>query len=158
MKVESLDQTKLKDVGLDTCNHDIHLSSREVPRLDEHEPQLQPLPSCPSLDVSLGDERGLVPPIKQRSPDSFRMKCLFVRDGLNLANKLTAKEMSGLVQIVRYIRAPIALKYGTSGPRTSSSSSHGRNGSLSTLSDLLTIEVLKGFALSILNRFKSFSV
>ena len=46
-------------------------------------------------------------------------QCLFVGDELNLANKFTAKEMSGLVQLVRYIRAPIALRYGTSGPRTS---------------------------------------
>ncbi|GKC33676.1 hypothetical protein Tco_1046060 [Tanacetum coccineum] len=85
-------------------------------------------------------------------------QCLFVGDELNLANKLTAKEMSGLVQFVRYIRAPIALKYGTSGPRISSSSSQGQNGSLPTLSDLPTIGVLKGFSLSILNRFKSFSM
>ncbi|GKD26690.1 hypothetical protein Tco_1232904, partial [Tanacetum coccineum] len=66
-------------------------------------------------------------------------QCLLVGDELNLANKLTAKEMSGLVQFARYIRAPITLRYGTSGPRTSSSSSQGRNGSLSTLSDLPTI-------------------
>nr|GEX92892.1 ribonuclease H-like domain-containing protein [Tanacetum cinerariifolium] len=38
------------------------------------EPQPQPLYSYPSLDVSLGDERGLEPPIKPLSPDSFRMK------------------------------------------------------------------------------------
>ncbi|GKC07952.1 hypothetical protein Tco_0999562 [Tanacetum coccineum] len=71
---EPLDYTKLEDVGLDTCNHGIPLSSREVPSFDEQEPQPQPLPNCPSLDVSLGDERGPAPPIKQHSPDSFRMK------------------------------------------------------------------------------------
>ncbi|GKC37964.1 hypothetical protein Tco_1050348 [Tanacetum coccineum] len=31
---------------------------REVPSFDEPEPQPQPLPSCPSLDESLGEERG----------------------------------------------------------------------------------------------------
>ncbi|GJW41558.1 hypothetical protein Tco_0067403 [Tanacetum coccineum] len=29
---------------------------------------------CPPLDISLGDKRGLEPPIKPHSPDSFRMK------------------------------------------------------------------------------------
>nr|GEU58746.1 reverse transcriptase domain-containing protein [Tanacetum cinerariifolium] len=47
---------------------------REVPSIDELEPHPNPLPSFPSLDVSLGDERGPEPPIKPRSPDSFRMK------------------------------------------------------------------------------------
>ncbi|GJV70582.1 hypothetical protein Tco_1490577, partial [Tanacetum coccineum] len=65
-----LDQTKLEDVGL--TNHNISLSSREVPSVDELEPQL--LPNCPSLDVSLEDERGPEPPIKPHSPDSFKMK------------------------------------------------------------------------------------
>ncbi|GJV44099.1 hypothetical protein Tco_1428635 [Tanacetum coccineum] len=74
MEVEPLDQTKLEDVGLNTCNHDIPLSSREVPSFDEPEPQPNPLPNCLSLDVSLGKERGLKPPIKPHSPDSFRMK------------------------------------------------------------------------------------
>ncbi|KAJ0557727.1 hypothetical protein HanIR_Chr07g0328461 [Helianthus annuus] len=65
--------------------------------------------------------------------------------------------MSGLVQFVIYISAPIAPRYGTSGQRTSSLSSQGRNGSFLTLSDLTTIGVLKGFALSILKRFNNFS-
>ncbi|GKF58911.1 hypothetical protein Tco_0175697, partial [Tanacetum coccineum] len=64
----------LEDLGLNTCNHDIPLSSREVPSLDELKPQPQPLPSCPSFDVSLGNQRGPEPPIKPHSPDSFRMK------------------------------------------------------------------------------------
>ncbi|GJV47451.1 hypothetical protein Tco_1437663 [Tanacetum coccineum] len=38
------------------------------------EPQPQPLPNYPSLDASLGNERGPKPPIKPPSPDSFRMK------------------------------------------------------------------------------------
>ncbi|GJW95199.1 zf-CCHC domain-containing protein [Tanacetum coccineum] len=74
MEVEPLNQTQLDDVGLDTCNHGIPLSSREVPSLDELEPQLKPLPNCPSLDVSLGKERGPKPPIKPHSLDIFRMK------------------------------------------------------------------------------------
>ncbi|GKA96200.1 hypothetical protein Tco_0818295 [Tanacetum coccineum] len=60
--------------GLNTCNHDIPLSSREVPSFDKMKPQPQPLPTYPPLDISLGDKRGLKPPIKPHSPDSFRMK------------------------------------------------------------------------------------
>ncbi|GKD03213.1 hypothetical protein Tco_1178187 [Tanacetum coccineum] len=74
IKVETLDQTKLEDIGLNTCNDDIPLSFREVPSFDEPKPQPQPLPNCLSLDVSLGDERGPKPPINPLSLDSFRMK------------------------------------------------------------------------------------
>ncbi|GKB64266.1 hypothetical protein Tco_0920452 [Tanacetum coccineum] len=74
MEVEPLDHTKLKDVGVDTFNHDIPLSSREVPIFNEPEPQPQPLPSCPSLDECLGEERGYDPPTKPHSPDSLKMK------------------------------------------------------------------------------------
>ncbi|GJT00327.1 ribonuclease H-like domain-containing protein [Tanacetum coccineum] len=76
IEVEPLDKTQLEDLGLNTCNHDITLSFRDVPSFDEPEPQPQPLPNCPPLDVSLGNERGLKPPIKPHSPDSFRMKVL----------------------------------------------------------------------------------
>ncbi|GJR12673.1 hypothetical protein Tco_0795325 [Tanacetum coccineum] len=69
---EPLDQTKLEDVGL--TSHNISLSSGEVPSLDEPKPQPQPLPSCPSFDVSLENQRGPEPPINLPSPDSFRMK------------------------------------------------------------------------------------
>nr|GFB02401.1 hypothetical protein [Tanacetum cinerariifolium] len=48
IKVESLDEISLEDLGLNTCNHDIPLSSRE--------------------------ERDPKPPIKPPSLDSFRMK------------------------------------------------------------------------------------
>ncbi|GJW85855.1 hypothetical protein Tco_0159000 [Tanacetum coccineum] len=72
--VEPLDKTQLKDLGLNTCNHDIPLSSREVSIFDEPKPQPQPLLNCPSLDVSLGNERGPEPPIKPHISDSFRMK------------------------------------------------------------------------------------
>ncbi|GKF06007.1 hypothetical protein Tco_0036675, partial [Tanacetum coccineum] len=45
-----------------------------VSSFDKPEPQPQPLPSCPSLEVDLGEERGLEPPVKPPSLDSFRMK------------------------------------------------------------------------------------
>ncbi|GKE25546.1 hypothetical protein Tco_1440930, partial [Tanacetum coccineum] len=76
IEVEPLDETQLEDLGLNTCNHAIPFSSTKVPSFDEPEPQPQPLPNCPPLDVSLGNERGLKPPIKPHSPDSFRMKVL----------------------------------------------------------------------------------
>ncbi|GJY34070.1 hypothetical protein Tco_0418539, partial [Tanacetum coccineum] len=74
IEVEPLDETPLEDLGLNTCNHDILLSSREIPNFDETEPQPKPFPSFPSLEVDLGEKRDLEPPIKPPSPDSFRMK------------------------------------------------------------------------------------
>ncbi|GKB15259.1 hypothetical protein Tco_0849182 [Tanacetum coccineum] len=74
IEVEPLDETPLEDLVFNTCNHDIPLSSKEIPSIDEPEPQQQPLPNCLSLDVSLREERGPEPPIKPHSPDSFRMK------------------------------------------------------------------------------------
>nr|GFA35860.1 ribonuclease H-like domain-containing protein [Tanacetum cinerariifolium] len=74
IKVGTLDETPLEDLGLNTYNHNIPLSSREVPSFDKPNPQ--PLPNCPPLDAILGNERGLKPPIKPHSPDSFRMKAL----------------------------------------------------------------------------------
>ncbi|GJV11508.1 hypothetical protein Tco_1353049 [Tanacetum coccineum] len=76
MEVEPLDETQLEDLGLNTCNPNIPLSSREVPSFDEPEPQPNPSPNCPSLDVSLGEERGSEPPIKTHIPDIFRMKVI----------------------------------------------------------------------------------
>ncbi|GKB13271.1 hypothetical protein Tco_0847194 [Tanacetum coccineum] len=38
MEVEPLDHTKLEDLGLNTCSHDIFLSSREISSVDESEP------------------------------------------------------------------------------------------------------------------------
>nr|GEW12361.1 integrase, catalytic region, zinc finger, CCHC-type, peptidase aspartic, catalytic [Tanacetum cinerariifolium] len=71
---KTLDETPLEDLGLNTCNHDIPLSSREIPSFDEPEPQPQPFSSFLSLEVDLGDKRGPEPPIKPLSPDSSRMK------------------------------------------------------------------------------------
>nr|GEV74814.1 hypothetical protein [Tanacetum cinerariifolium] len=73
IEVKPLHEPQLKDLGLNTCNHDIPLNSRKVPSFDEPKPQPQPLPNCPPLDVNLGDKRGPNPPIKPHSPDSFRM-------------------------------------------------------------------------------------
>ncbi|GKB61650.1 hypothetical protein Tco_0917836, partial [Tanacetum coccineum] len=70
VELEPLDKTQLEDLGLNTCNHGIPISNREVPSFDEPEPQPNPLLNCLSLDVSQGEE----PPIKPHSPDSFRMK------------------------------------------------------------------------------------
>ncbi|GJX66718.1 hypothetical protein Tco_0301061 [Tanacetum coccineum] len=77
MEVEPLKETQLEDLGLNTCNHDIPLSSMEVPSFDELEPQPKPLPNYPSLDVSLGEERSPEPPTKPNCPESFRMKSIF---------------------------------------------------------------------------------
>nr|GEU57978.1 hypothetical protein [Tanacetum cinerariifolium] len=85
MKVEPFDHTKLKDVGMDTFNHDIPLSSRKVHSFDESEPQPHPLPSCPSLDERLGEERGHDPPTKPHSLDILRMK---VVDHLTIIHSL----------------------------------------------------------------------
>ncbi|GJU56766.1 hypothetical protein Tco_1234532 [Tanacetum coccineum] len=72
MEVEPLHETQLEYLGLNTCNHDIPLSSREVPSFDEPEPQL--LPNFLPLDENIRDKRGTDPPIKSYSPDSFKMK------------------------------------------------------------------------------------
>ncbi|GJZ53757.1 hypothetical protein Tco_0608642 [Tanacetum coccineum] len=44
-------EVKLEDLSLNTCSHDLFLSSKEAPSVDELEPQL--LPNFPSLDVNL---------------------------------------------------------------------------------------------------------
>ncbi|GJU90355.1 hypothetical protein Tco_1302778 [Tanacetum coccineum] len=72
MEVEPLHEPQLEDLGLNTCNHDISLSSREVPSFDEPEPQL--LPNFSPLDINLRGKIGIDPPIKPYSPDSFRME------------------------------------------------------------------------------------
>ena len=72
MEVEPLEQAPLEDIGLNTCNDNLTLSSREFPSVDEPEPQL--LHNFSSLDLHLGDKRGADPPINQYYPGSFRMK------------------------------------------------------------------------------------
>ncbi|GKB89371.1 hypothetical protein Tco_0961643 [Tanacetum coccineum] len=72
MEVEPLDHMKLEDLGLNTNTHDLFLSFKGFPSVDEPEPQL--LPNFSPLDVNLGDKRGTDPPINPYSPGSFRMK------------------------------------------------------------------------------------
>nr|GFA23514.1 hypothetical protein [Tanacetum cinerariifolium] len=74
MEVEPLDHMKPEDLGLNTCSHDLFLSSRKIPSFDDLEPQPKPLPNYPSLDISLGEERGPNPPIKPNNSDSCKMK------------------------------------------------------------------------------------
>ncbi|GKA19070.1 hypothetical protein Tco_0698985 [Tanacetum coccineum] len=74
-EVEPLDYMKLEDIGLNTCSHDLFLSSRELPSVDESEPQL--LPNFSHLDVNLRGKRGTDPYINPYSPSSFRMKVIF---------------------------------------------------------------------------------
>ncbi|GKC27617.1 hypothetical protein Tco_1034911 [Tanacetum coccineum] len=66
IEVEPLNETKLKEVGLN-CNHNTLFSSWKIPIFDGLEPQ--PLLNSPSLDVSLGDVIGPEPPIKPHSID-----------------------------------------------------------------------------------------
>jgi hypothetical protein len=74
IEVEPLNQTQLEDIGLNTYNDNLTLSSREVPSFDEPEPQPKPLPNLPSLDENLGIEIGSDPPIKPYSLGSLRTK------------------------------------------------------------------------------------
>ncbi|GJZ70265.1 hypothetical protein Tco_0633815 [Tanacetum coccineum] len=62
-------------------------STWEVPSFDKPEPQPQPLPSFPSLDESLGEERGHDPQTKPHSPDSLRMK--MIEDDWELESKVS---------------------------------------------------------------------
>ncbi|GJS04783.1 putative ribonuclease H-like domain-containing protein [Tanacetum coccineum] len=72
IEVEPLDHTKLEDLGLNTCSHDLFSSSRKFPSVDELEHQ--PLPNLPFLDVNLGGKRGIDLPINPYSLGSFKMK------------------------------------------------------------------------------------
>ncbi|GJX79591.1 hypothetical protein Tco_0327740 [Tanacetum coccineum] len=57
---------KLEDLGLNTDTHDLFLSSKGFPSVDEPEPQL--LLKVSPLDVTLGDKRGTDPPINPYRP------------------------------------------------------------------------------------------
>lgn len=74
IEVEPLDQAQLENIGFNTCSDDLSSSSKEVPSFDDPEPQPNPLPNLPSLDESLGIEKGLDPPIKPYSLGSFTLK------------------------------------------------------------------------------------
>ena len=84
-------------------------------------------------------------------------QCLRVGAELNLANKLTENAISGLVHCAKYNKAPIALRYGTSGLSSASFSSLGRKGSFLASRDSTIIGELNGCALSMLNCFNTFS-
>ncbi|GJT64216.1 hypothetical protein Tco_1015696, partial [Tanacetum coccineum] len=70
------------------------MEDKEIPNLDELEPQPQPLPSCPSFDISLIEERGPEPLIKPHSPDSFRIK--MIEDDWRLESKEVSLLRKGL--------------------------------------------------------------
>ncbi|GJY37780.1 hypothetical protein Tco_0424144 [Tanacetum coccineum] len=72
VEVEPLDHIKLEDIGFNTNTHDLFLSYKGFPSVDEPEPQL--LPNFTPLDVNLGDKRGTDPPINPYSLGGFRMK------------------------------------------------------------------------------------
>ncbi|GJV88373.1 hypothetical protein Tco_1532311 [Tanacetum coccineum] len=74
-EVEPLDHMKLEDLCLNTNTHDLFLSSKGFPSVDEPEPQL--LLKFSHLDVNLGDKRGANPPINPYRSSSFRIKVIF---------------------------------------------------------------------------------
>ncbi|GJR30768.1 hypothetical protein Tco_1107000 [Tanacetum coccineum] len=67
IEVKPLNKPQLADLGLNTCNHDIPFSSREVPSFDKPKPQPQPLRNYPSMVCSIGDEKALNHPINHFS-------------------------------------------------------------------------------------------
>ncbi|GKD59668.1 hypothetical protein Tco_1297177, partial [Tanacetum coccineum] len=69
IEVEPFDQTQLEDLGLNTCNHNIPLNNRDIPSVDELEPQL--LPNFSPLDIN---KRGTDSAINPYNSGSFRIK------------------------------------------------------------------------------------
>ncbi|GKB98243.1 hypothetical protein Tco_0984380 [Tanacetum coccineum] len=102
IEVEPLNETKLKEVGLN-CNHNTPFSSREVPSFNGPEPQ--PLLNSPSLDVSLGDVIGPEPPIKPHSPDSSNMKGLESKEVSPLGEELSLFDRPNEVERGRILEA-----------------------------------------------------
>jgi hypothetical protein len=68
----------------------------------------------------------------------------FVGVEIYLANKLTAKVISDLIQFTRYMSAPMKLRHGTFRLRIYLSSSSGQKISFFVSSDRTIIDVLKG--------------
>ena len=99
IEVDTLDQTQLEEIGLNTSSDDLSFSSMEVPSFDEPEPQPKPLPNLPSLDVNLGNEIGPDPPIKPFSPGSFTLKVVDSRPCIEEAN-------IGVNHDLRYLHHP----------------------------------------------------
>ncbi|GKC86224.1 hypothetical protein Tco_1141941 [Tanacetum coccineum] len=108
MEVEPLYHTKLEDLGLNTCSHDLFPSSREFPCVDEPEPQ--PLPNLPFLDVDLGGKRGTDPPINPYSPGSFRTKLYLTRRSLEVLMKFHWKTLGGRSNQLSHVSSPLLSK------------------------------------------------
>ncbi|GJQ99652.1 hypothetical protein Tco_0522637 [Tanacetum coccineum] len=74
MEVEPLNQLQQEDLGLNTCSHNLSLSFREVPIVDELEPQS--LPNFLSLDIKVIEDdflgEGLSLPIKTKELENGR--------------------------------------------------------------------------------------
>ncbi|GJT97826.1 hypothetical protein Tco_1093344 [Tanacetum coccineum] len=76
MEVEPLYHTKLEDLGLNTCSHDLFPSSREFsPTFILVQGKPQPLPNFLSLDVDLGGKRGTDPPINPYRNNKWELAC-----------------------------------------------------------------------------------
>jgi hypothetical protein len=107
IEVEPLDQTQLDEIGLNTCSHNLSLSSKEVLSFDEPEPQPNPLPNLPSLDESLRIEKGPDPPIKPYSPSSL---------GIKLVDSKICREEAdiGVNHDVTYLHHPFVTRTKTS--------------------------------------------
>ncbi|GJZ37692.1 hypothetical protein Tco_0583883 [Tanacetum coccineum] len=103
IEVEPLDETQLENLGSNTCNHNIPLSSKKVPSFDKTKPQPQPLPNCPPLDISLGEKSGLEPPIKPHSLDSFRMKVVDYLTIHTPSSSLVSFPASFTIKVLLYI-------------------------------------------------------
>ncbi|GKB94733.1 hypothetical protein Tco_1340366 [Tanacetum coccineum] len=85
IEVEPLDETQLENLGLNICNHDLPLSSREVLSFDEPEPQPQPFPSFPSLEMYT--KNGVNPPAPNPAHNSnFSLLLVLGRERLTNPN------------------------------------------------------------------------
>ncbi|GJY19460.1 hypothetical protein Tco_0390951 [Tanacetum coccineum] len=106
MEVEPLDHMKLEDLGLNTCSHDLFPSSKEFPSIDEPEPQ--PLPNLPFLDVNLGDKRGTYPPINPYT----RFGLYLMRRSLEVLRKFHWMILGGRFNQLSHVSSPLLSKPG----------------------------------------------
>jgi hypothetical protein len=74
IQVEPLKQTQLEEIGLNTCSHNLSLSSREFSSVNDPEPQ--PLLNFPSLDLYIRNKKSPDRPINPYSQGSFKMKVI----------------------------------------------------------------------------------
>ncbi|GJW25799.1 hypothetical protein Tco_0039610 [Tanacetum coccineum] len=117
MEVEPLDHTRLEDLGLNTCSHDLFLSSREIPSVDEPEPQL--LSNFSPLDVNLRDKRGTNPPINPYSPypgNGVRInpdgvaRLYLMRRSLEVLRKFHSTILGGRFNQLSHVSSPLLSK------------------------------------------------